>query len=50
MSDLAWLVAGSVGPAALGFLVVCWRDHCSTPVDPTDELGLCEPHRDELRG
>lgn len=49
MSDLAWLVAGSVAPAALGYLVVCWKDFCSRPVTITDELGLCEAHCEELR-
>ncbi len=50
MSDLAWLVAGNVSAAAAGYLVVCWKDYCSRPVDPADEVGLCEKHREELRG
>lgn len=49
MSDLAWLVAGSVAPAALGYLVICWKDLCSRQVDVTDPIGLCEEHREELR-
>lgn len=50
MSDLAWLLAGSVAPAALGYLVVCWKDSCSARVDTSDDLGLCAKHREELRG
>lgn len=49
MTDLAWLVAGSVAPAALGLLVICWKDYCSARVEPTDEVGLCEYHLEELR-
>lgn len=49
MSDLAYLLFGNLAPAALGYLVICWKDACSAPVEIADEVGLCAGCREGLR-
>lgn len=50
MSDLATISAqGDITNLSAAYLLTCWRDRCSNRVDTSDDLGLCETHRQEMR-